>query len=251
MWLWDYLPDAQTVLKGKQAAIKAVEIDESLGAAHSSLAHSRLVSDWDWKGAHSSFNRAIELSPGDLYCHTGYGGYFMAVGEMAQAIAQGRLAREIDPLSPQAHTYLGMFYARAGLTGNAVSEFRQAIEIQSDQPQAHWLLGQTLILESCYQEGLHEIENAFELSGHTPEARGILETLQRRSKDEYIRPYLIAKVHCAVGEVDEAFRWLTKALEERDRKLAYVKTDETLAALHSDSRFEELLKNMGLPGELA
>lgn len=90
------------MIQGKQAAIRAVEFDQSLGAAHNSLAHSRLVCDWDWKGARRSFIRAVQLSPGDLYWHTGYGGYCMALGEKERAVAEGVAALKIDPLSHQA-----------------------------------------------------------------------------------------------------------------------------------------------------
>jgi tetratricopeptide (TPR) repeat protein len=264
MWVWDYRPEARAMLKGKQAALRAVEIDETAGPAHVSLGLSRLVYDWDWRGAHRSFLRAVELSPGDLYSHTSFAVYFMALGDMDQAIAECSLALEIDPLSPQAHTYLGMYYARAGLPEKAILQFQQAIEIQPDQPQAHWLLGQALILDACYAEGLQKIEKALEFSsqspavlaglgwaygmtGQTSDARQILRRLQRRSQKEYIRPYLMAKVYCAIGETDDAFLWLEKAFEERDRKLAFVKTDETLAGIRSDARFSRLVRKMGLP----
>ncbi len=264
MWTWDYLPPAQTLVEGKRAALKAVEIDESLGASHSALGLIRLAYDWDWQDAHRCFVRAIELSPGDVYSHTGYAVYFMAIGEMDQAIAECNKALEIDPLSPQAYFYLGMFLLRAGLPEEAACQFREALELEPDQPQARWLLGQALVLASDYREGIQEIETALQLSGQTPmilaglgwaygvsgrerDAYRVLRILEDRSQDEHIRPYLFAKVFCGMGEKDKAFAWLLKAYEERDTKLAFVKTDETLTGLRSDARFKTLMRKMGLP----
>ena len=91
---------------------------------------------------------------------------------------------------------------------------------------------------------------AYGVAGRATDAREILRNLTDRSEREYIRPYLVGKVYCGMGCKDEAFAWLSRAYDERDRKLVFITTDETLTALYSDARFGELLRSMGLPGEV-
>ena len=219
--------------------------------------------DWDWHGARSSLVRARQLSPGFEFSHNLYAIYCTAIGKKEEAVAACRKALELDPLSPQTNTYLGMFLLRAGRVEKALHQFKEALELDPDQPQAHWLRGQALVISQRHREGIQEIEEALSLSDENPmiqaglgwaygvagrrdDAIQVLRALEKRSRKEYIRPYLLAKVYCGMGETEEAFAHLAMAYEEWDRKLVFITTDETLADLNFDNRFGGLLKKMGL-----
>jgi tetratricopeptide (TPR) repeat protein len=263
LWVWDYLPPEKTLVDAETAALKAVEMDEDLGAAHYTLGFLNLFYKWDWGGAQKSLLKGIQLSPGDEFSYGAYAWYLAALGDMDQAIETCGRALEVDPLSPAVNTCMGMLLLRAGLSEQAIKQFRETLELQPDQPQAHWLLGQALVLVGRHQEGIQEIEGALTLSrtsmdlaalgwaygiaGREQDARRVLRTLQERSRKEYVRPYVFAKVHCGLGDPDTAFDWLDKACRERDSKLAFIKTDETMASLRSDPRFGALLRKMGFP----
>ncbi len=135
--------------------------------------------------------------------------------------------------------------------------------MEPNYSHAWWVLGQTYILESRYEEGISKIEKALDLSKNNAlilsglgwayaisnrksDAQQVVDELKIRSKNEYIRPYLLAKIYASLGEIDQSFEWLEKAYEEHDVSLAFMLNDETLAMLHSDKRFNRMLKKINL-----
>jgi Flp pilus assembly protein TadD len=259
----DFLPPKIAFPKAKEEALRAIEIDQTLSEAHVSLGFIKIMYDWDWEGAKRECKQAIELNPNYAPAYSGYAYYFAALGRLDEAIAEGERAVELDPLSVVLNNPLGTALLRAGRLEQAREQFQKAIELEPNYAQAWWMLGQTYILESRYEEGILEIEKALDLSknntlilsglgwayavsGRKSDAQKVVAELERRTKKEYIRPYLFAKIHAALGEKDRAFEWLEKAYEEHDVSLAFMLSDETLVMLHTDQRFNRLLKKINL-----
>jgi len=265
IWLrfWDFLPPKIAFPNAKKAALRAIEIDQMISEAHASLGTVKLIYDWDWEGAEVDHKKAIELNPNYALAHNEYALYFVALGRLDEAIEESERAVELDPLSAILIGFLGFSLLRAGRLEQARERFQKAIELEPNFAQAWWMLGQTYILESRYEEGILEIEKTLDLSKNNAlilsglgwayavstrksDAQKVVIELERRAKKEYIRPYLFAKIHAALGEKDRAFEWLDKAYEEHDVSLALMLSDETLVMLHTDQRFNRLLKKINL-----
>ena len=261
--LWDYLPLKDVYPVAKKAALRAIEIDQTLAEAHHSLGLVNMFYDWDWESAEEELKRAIELSPNYAEAHDGYAAYFAAMGRMDEAIAEAEKAVELDPLSSYANVNLGMYLLRAARVEQARKLFRKMLEIGTINPHMHWMIGQAYLLDSKYDVGLEEIKEALELSGNNPmilaglgwgyavsgrldEAQKVLVELKKRSEQEYIRPCYFAKIYSGLGEKDLAFKWLDKAYEEHDISLATILVDETLDNLRSDPRFTIILQKLKL-----
>jgi serine/threonine-protein kinase len=259
----NYLPPKDVFPKAKAAALKAIKIDESLAEAHYSLAMIRLLYDWDWDLARKEIELAIELNSNDPECHDHYAVYLCAMGKMAEAIDESDKAIELDPLSTPTLLLRGVYLLRACLLKKALDQFQKTLELEPNFADAHWLLGQALILDSRYDKGITEIKKALDLahnnfvilaglgwgyamSGRKKEALKVLEELNERAKQEYIKPFLFAKIYSALGEKDQAFEWLKKAYDDHDVSLALILTDESIENLRSDPRYAALLKKMGL-----
>jgi len=259
----NYLPPKDVFPKAKAAALKAIEIDDSLAESHYSLGIIRMVYDWDWDLAERELKLAIELNPNDPQSHDRYAMYFTAMGKMAEAIAKSDKALELDPLSTPLLLLRGLYLLRAGLLEKAKGQFQKALELEPNFADAHWLLGHALILDSRSDKGITEIQKALDLShnnvvilaglgwgyavsGRKKEALKVLEELNKRAKQEYIRPFLFAKIYSALGEKDQAFEWLNKAYYDHDVSLVMILTDESIENLRSDPRYARLLKKMGL-----
>ncbi len=260
---WDFLPLNIAFPKARDAALRAIEIDQTLSEAHASLGMVKTIYDWDWEGAERENKKAIELNPNYAQAYRGYAHYFMALGRLDEAIAENERAVELDPLSAVLNKHLGIALMRAGRLEQAREKFQKAIELEPNFAHAWWLLGQTYILDSRYEEGILEIEKALNLSKNNTlilsglgwayavsarksDAQKVFIELKKRTKKKYIRSYLFAKIHASLGEKDRAFEWLEKAYEEHDVSLAFMLSDETLVMLHTDQRFNRLLKKINL-----
>ena len=259
----DYHPPKISFSKAKEAALKAIELDETLSEAHVSLGLIKTMFDWDWEGAEREFKQAIELNPNYAAAYSGYAYYFTALGRLDEAIAECRRAVELDPLSVVIKDPMSIALLRAGRLEQAKEHLKKILFMEPNYSHAWWLLGQTYILESRYEEGISEIEKALDLSKNNAlilsglgwayaissrksDAQQVVDELKRRSKNEYIRPYLFAKIYASLGEIDLAFEWLEKAYEEHDVSLSFMLSDETLVMLHSDQRYNRMVKKINL-----
>jgi TolB-like protein/Flp pilus assembly protein TadD len=259
----DYHTPKMAFPKAKEAALKAIELDETLSEAHVALGLIKTMFDWDWEGAEREFKQAIELNPNYAAAYSGYAYYFTALGRLDEAIAECRRAVELDPLSVVIKDPMSIALLRAGRLEQAKEHLKKILNMEPNYSHAWWLLGQTYILESRYEEGISEIEKALDLSKNNAlilsglgwayaisnrksDAREIVDELKRRTINEYIRPYLFAKIYASLGEIDRAFEWLEKAYEEHDVSLSFMLSDETLVMLHSDQRYNRLVKKINL-----
>jgi serine/threonine-protein kinase len=257
----DYLPAGDANPKARAFALKAIEIDATDADAHAVLATVKQNYDWDWEGAESAYRRAIALNPNSAETRVRYAFHLLVLGRVSASLEQINAAYALDPLRDP--SMMGFLLLRTGRLDEARLQFEKSVASEPARAHALWMLGHVDVLAGRHAAGLAEIQKALAVSGNNAmilagwgwsnafagnrdEARSVLEELRERSGREYIRPYLSAKIHSALGEFDLAFQWLEKAYVERDASLAAVLNDESLAGLHQDPRFDELLKRMRL-----
>jgi TolB-like protein/tRNA A-37 threonylcarbamoyl transferase component Bud32/Tfp pilus assembly protein PilF len=251
--------------KAKAAAGKALEIDRDLAEALTSLANAGLFFDWDWVGAEKKFKLAIELNPGYATAHHWYAEYLLFTGQTDEAIAEAKRALELDPLSVVFQAVLGLAYYISSQFDRAIEQFKKTIEMDPHFFVAHFGLGAAYTLSGRHEQAVTEFKKAIELLGRSSlmlgflaaayaawgrrdEAEKVLEELDEMSRagTAYVVPYFTAVVRRNLGELDEAFAWLNRALDEHDPWLTYLKADPNWKDLRSDPRYIAVLKKMGL-----
>lgn len=248
----------------KTAAKKALEIDETLAEAHTSLAFAQQRYDWDWSGAEKEFKRAIELNPGYATGHHWYALYFSPLGRHEEAIAEIERARELDPLSLIINTNVAWVYWLARQYDRAIGQFRKTVEMDPSFGLAHERLGLAYEQKGMYEEATAAFRKAMALLGDNTEvvaalghalgvagrrddAQKVLVELQRLSTRKYVSSYDVAVVYLGLGDKGQALTWLEKACQERAGGLLYAKVDPRLDPLRSDPRFQDLLRRMNFP----
>ncbi|MCK4820141.1 tetratricopeptide repeat protein, partial [bacterium] len=255
----------EAFLKAKKATTKALEIDNTLAEAVTSLALLKLFEDRDWDGAEREFKRAISHNPTYVTAHTWYASEYLAIrARFDEAIEEITRALELDPLSLVSNRDLGMICYYARQYDQAIKALNKTIEIDPDFIHTHGLLGLVYLEKSMYEEALSELQKEDTISkgieataeiwigivyaktGKVNKARKILEDLIKRSKQEFVSPYFIAILYFNLKEKDKGFSWLDKAYKENDSWLNFLKVDPGFDSVRSNPRFKALLKRMGL-----
>jgi len=240
----------------RRAALRALEIDDTLAEAHSSLGAVKAYCDWDWSGAEVEFLRGIELSPHSSEAHRQYGWYLSVVGRHGQAIAEAELARDLDPLSLNANNDLGVAYCFAGLHDRAIVQLHKTLELDPEFFRCHLFLTASYIAKRMYEEALAEAQEAravpevmavgLALAGRKAEARkAIADATRTRGSD--LHCVFVAVAWDALSERDRAFEWLEKAYRDRQWHMTWLKRFPPLDPLRSDPRFQDLLRRMNFP----
>ena len=257
------VPSKDCLPASKDAAKKAIEIDQSLPEAHSALSFGLIWYDWDWRGAEEEARRAIALNPNSAHAHFGYAHVLSDLGRHDEAIAQIRQARELDPVFPLYRSLEGMFLHHAGRNEEALAKLRTAAEVDPNFWVTHLMLGRVYIQQRKYAEAIEELSHARELShgnseaigsigyaaasaGDKAKARAVLEELKTLSTQHYIPPHNIALVYDGLGDQDQALAELEKACDERDVRVTLLKVDPRWDSLRSHPRFVSILKRIGL-----
>jgi tetratricopeptide (TPR) repeat protein len=263
-WLGASADPKQTLPKAREAALQALELDDTLAETHYMLGWIVLHYDYDWAGAESHFRRAIELDPSSAEAHWRYGFYLLFVrGRFDDAVAEARRAVELEPHSVSVVTRLGQFLCHVGRYEEAIPQLRKAIELDPSHWYAHHMLAEAYRLNCMYPEAIAALETALALagphpwnlfslagtyaaSGRTGEAEAIYDELLARSRREHVPPIVFVWLNAVLGRKDEAFEWLDRAYEERDPLLALIKHLLLCDPLRDDPRFEDLLRRMNL-----
>jgi adenylate cyclase len=257
----EYLPRARA------AAQKAVELDDTLAEAHTSLAYVFYV-DFENAKSMKEFERAIFLNPNYALAHHWYGGnLLLALGRFDQAIVEEKRALELDPVSPIISVTLGAAYKNARRYDEAISQLRDTVGMHPEFYWAHRFLGLALELKGATGEAIAEYHKAFELNddpvvlallahaevsiGKQDEARQILGELTEEVKTRYVPAYAFAVIHLALGEKDQALDWLEKAARDHDGLYStFFKVDPYLDPLRGDPRFEKIIEETKQPPAL-
>jgi eukaryotic-like serine/threonine-protein kinase len=263
-----YLPPKENFPKAKVAAMKALELDETLAEAHTALGWVNWGYDWDWSSAEREFKRAIELDPSSAVAHGRYATYLVTMGRFDEGVAEGERAQELDPLSQHIVGFLGYQYLAAGRYDESVSQLKKAIELD---PTATWLhaeLGWAYARKGMYAQAIAEHERmgaqayavsgenqvvasglgwVYALAGKRNEATRILEAFNHLPSQTYVDFYQVGAIYAGLGDKDRAFESLEKGYAERSGGMSYLKTDPFWYNLRSDPRYVDLLRRMGLP----
>ena len=256
-----FVPPNKAYPKAKEAALKALETDDSVAEAHTSLGFIKMAYDWDWTGGEREFQRAIELNPSSVTAHQLYGLALAAEGRFEEAIKELKRALELDPLSPSNNSALGTGFLCAQQYDQAIEQERKALDLDANFLPAHLFLGWSYVQKSMYKEGIAELEKAMAISpgntlllsglgyayaaaGRKLEAQKVLDQLNDLAKQKYVPAMYRAWTYAGLGEKDKAFEWLEKGYE--DRSILSIKAYGVLAPLHSDPRWIDLLRRMNL-----
>ncbi len=258
-------PPSEKMPKARAAAMRALELDETLAEAHTALARVLAVYDWDWAGAEKEFKRAIELNPRYAGAHQWYGGYLEMMGRPAESLKERKQALELDPLSLTINFELALAFYYARDYDQAIQQFQKTLELDANFPLVHAHLPAAFEQKGMYAEAIAGFQKGITLRGGTEwsfsmsglghvygvsgkkaEARAVLDELKQRSRQEYVPADSIALVYEGLGEKDQAFTWLEKAYEEHAFKMAWLKVDPQWDSLRSDPRFADLVRRMGL-----
>jgi serine/threonine protein kinase len=255
-----FVPPKEAFPSAKEAAVKALEIDDTLAEAHTSLAMVKALHDWDWSGGERGCQRAIALNPDYAMAHFWYGWTLANTGQLEESFAEVRRALELDPLSLNINWLLGILLYFARKYDQAIEQYRKTLELDQNFFLPRTFLGLAYVQKSIYKEGIAELEKAVAISssnlslallgygyaaaGRRLEAQKVLDQLNELSKQKYVPPFHRATICVGLGENDKAFEWLEKAYE--DHFIVMTKVHPVYDPLRSDPRFADLLRRMNL-----
>ncbi|MFC2157510.1 protein kinase [Acidobacteriota bacterium] len=262
--LFGWLPPEASFPKAKAAAQRALQIDNTLPEAHTSLGWIYTVYDWNWTEAEKYFKQALEINPNYDFGHVWYAIYLCWMGRMEEGVAQINKALEIDPLALVANNNLGhvLYYRRE--YDKAVKQCLKTTEMDPNYLLTHWFLGGAYSALGKYKEMTESFKKAVTYSDNSPfflgflgwglgfsgqkeEAQKVLEKLEVMSTKRHVSSYSRAIVYMGLGEMDNTFEYLEKAFEEREPTLPSIKVAPFMDSIRSDARFKALLKKMQLP----
>ena len=254
----DRLFNRENVSKGREAAEKALKLDDQLGEAHASFGFI-LLSDYDFQGAEREFKRAIELNPNYALAHGPYAILLRYLGRFDEAINENRRAVDIEPLSPHLNNSFGYTLIAARRYDEAIAQFQKVIDLESNNVAAYNGLGFAYARKGNYAQAVESFAKNTELAGFgeigdsmrkgfaTEGWQGYLRVVIKQRSDVYIARFNVAGGYLALGDTEEAFNQLNRSFELREPSLAGLKVDPRFDGIRDDPRYHELLKKIGLP----
>jgi len=262
-WQYAVMTPKEAFPKAKAAAIHALELDNTLGEAHNSLAFVLDGFDWDLNAGGNEFRRAIELNPGYATAHHWYAWHLSLLGRFDEAITEMRKAENLDPLSLIINADLAELLGLAHSYDDSIRQSLKTIEMDPNFALAHNQLAQAYLQKHMYDEAVTEFQKAVQLSGDSPtcianlarayvasgkrsEAVKLLDVLKKRSSAGHSNSSEIAMIYASLGDTDKAMNWLEKGFEERFNPGVLLRPG--FDPLRSDPRFQNLLRRVGLPG---
>ena len=256
-----YAPTRDARFKAKAAALKALEIDDTLSEAHAALGVIKMCYEWDWSGAEEEFNKAIESNHNNAIAHQRFGLYFNFLGRFDEALRELELAMLIDPLSPHSYWGLTVTYILTQQYERAIEEVQKTHEVERDYKPALYLLGRAYELSGKVDQAIEvfskifalsnspmflaALGHAYAVSGQHPLARNVLKDLQQLSTRCYVSGYAQAFIHLALGDKEQAFSYLEKACDDRCEMLTMLRIDPWFDSIRSDPRFTHFLHRVG------
>jgi TolB-like protein/Tfp pilus assembly protein PilF len=259
----DSVAPREAMPKARKYAMRALELDEELAQAHTSLGVIYLAYDWDWPAAEREFRRDLALSPSNVESFSCSLHWEDSMGRNDEAIASIKRALALDPSSLPANLELGCasYYGRH--YDQSIKQVREALKMYPDHPYLTALIGRSYGQKKMYSEAIAELTKAQTFSGDWPpilaelgyafgasgkkaEAYETIEKLRRQATHRFVDPYLIAMIHVSMGDKEQAFAELDKAIAERSGWLPWLKLEPKWDSLHADPRFTVLTRRVGL-----
>jgi len=265
-WLGIYavLPFADTSAAAKEAALKAVALDDTLAEAYAALGFATLMHDFDWESCGRYLRRAVELNPNYVTGRLWYS-YFLGMSDrFDEALVQVRRALELDPLTPIVPQTLCWMYYYSRRYDEALANTRQLAAREPRYGLTHVFLSMVLARTGRHEEAVETAQKAVTLlgrspytlaylasanasAGHDAQARALLEEIERERPSRYVSPYLMAMVYDNLGDREQTLTHLERAVEIRDGRLVWIGVDPQFDALRAEPRFEELLRQTRNP----
>ena len=257
------LPRSEAMPKARQAALRALELNDRLAEAHTSLAFVKMQYDREWAVAEREFQHAIQLNAGYATAHHWYAYLLMSQGRTQQALSEIQLARESDPLSLVINSDVGEMYYYAHQFDRAIQQYRKTLEMDPNFLPAYWQLASAYVHSKRYPEAIDALRHAADLGGNRPETTALLGYVyavsgQREEAEKRLTELLelsrrrpdvtqsIPLVYAGLGKTDQMFANLEKACQERTGSVILIKADPALDALHADPRYAEAVRCVGL-----
>jgi eukaryotic-like serine/threonine-protein kinase len=257
-----YLPPSEAWPKAKAAAMQALEIDDTLAEAHTSLALVKEHFEWDWTGAETEFRRAIELNPTSATAHHWYGDYLANMARPEEGLRETKKAQELDPLSLIINTTLGWQLYLAHRSDQAIEQLRKVLDIDAKFTPARRILEEVYAQSGKQKEAVEEREKVLSLSGSPELAASIaedfskygykgvqqswLDGLTEISKHGYVSPFSIAEGYMRLGQKEKSFEWLERAYEEHDSGLVSIAVEPMFDPVRAEPRFKDIVRRMKL-----
>ncbi|HWO00671.1 MAG TPA: tetratricopeptide repeat protein, partial [Blastocatellia bacterium] len=254
-------PPTELYPKVKAAAQQALEIDDSLAEAHTSLG-AAYEYEWDWADAENQYKRAVELNPSYATAHHWYAAYLISRLRSDEAIREMQRALELDPLSLIINTSMGRVLYGAGQYDRAVEQLKKTLDLDPNFAEAHFQLGMVYEQKRMFDEAIREFQTAADLfqdpmmrawiartcaiAGRRSESERALAEVKALSKQQYLSPYLMASIYAALGQKDAAFEWLERVYTDHSYYVVWLNVDRVFDGIRPDPRFQDLLNRIGI-----
>lgn len=265
---WGHLPIQHAYARAKEEALQALALDEALSTAHWVRGWASWLLDWGLATNEAETLRAIQLNPSDEGAHSHYAVFLATVrGEGPRAVAEGKLALELAPLSQYVNTNVAWIYLFVKDDERAVAQAQRTLDLFPESLQAYYVIGLAELRRRRFAQAISALEKAYAIcsdvistaylgharamAGETRVARFMLKELLAKSEREYITPRSIVYLYAGLGERDRAFEWLERAYRDRDASLFWLRVMPAYDPLRSDARFEDMLQRIGLTGACA
>jgi eukaryotic-like serine/threonine-protein kinase len=256
------VPLEEALPKARTAALKALELDESLAEAHAALAMVKEDYDWDWTGAEAEYKRALQLNPGSSATRAFYSNLSLEMGRLPEALSEAKNAEQLDPLSALANDNLSAVLYFSGEYDQSIDQCHKTLEFDPMNPQAYRHLGMAKAQKHLYMDAISDLKKAIELSsasneavaelgyvfavsGREDEARSLLRQLMRPA-NAHVSQYHLAIIYAGLRETDKALECLERAVKDRSPGIVHLKVSPLFLELRSIARFQQLLRKMGL-----
>jgi TolB-like protein/DNA-binding winged helix-turn-helix (wHTH) protein/tetratricopeptide (TPR) repeat protein len=255
------MPSAEFMPKARAAALRAIEIDDTLAEAHANLGHIMFWYDWDWGAAENQHRRALQLDPNSPDALQFYAHLLSSTGRHAEALDKIRRARELDPVNLRVNAIEGMLLLHAGRTDEAIDRLQKTLELDPNHRLVNMMAARAYTEKGIFAEAVAATRRARGLSsassepiaygtyalakaGRLAEARAALDEMMGSSKTRHVPPYNIALIYNALGERALALDYLELGYEQKDVRMVFLKVEPKWNNLRAEPRFVELMKRM-------
>ncbi len=259
-----HLPPREVLPKAKEAAVRAVEIDENLAEAHASLGLVKVYYDYDWIGAEKEFRKALRLNPDLFLAHQRFGSYLQFMGRFEEANRHYEMALELDPFSLQVNINLATTYYLRSEYDRAIRHLKTTSELEPNYMPTLFVLGCVYIQQGLLEDAIEQFQQIYKLdeeaylamgfmgyahalAGQRAEAETLLNVLQEISQRKYVSPYSMLVIHLALGPEERVFELLEQLFHERNEWLVWLKVSPELRSVRNHPRFKDLMSRVGFP----
>jgi tetratricopeptide (TPR) repeat protein len=254
-----WMPYREAFSQEKAEALRAIALDDSRPEPHLDLGVAALDQNWDWATDKNEMERALQINPNAANVHWAYANYLSRLGGSDQAVAEAKLALQLDPVSSRSfmQTAFVLYFSRQ--YDQALVAMQKAAALHADPIEILFPLGDIYVEKGLYDQGIQEFQklgdvphalghmgNAYARQGRATEAIATLPRIKKHIEQSGIGRYEMALVYAGLNDKDNAFNWLEEAYIARDKGLTYLKIDPCLDPLRSDPRFSTLLQRVGL-----